>query len=371
MARRSLVLLGVLAILLTVSLLATGRLAAQAPAAAAKPNGTPAKAYVPPKTVDGQPDISGYWTNSTYIPLERPKGVTKEFYTPDEMAKMERDAKLREDEQTVPGQPNDVHYDDGQFGLARSQGTFASNLRTGLIIDPPDGRIPPQTEEGRKRNAAIAAARTVGTPPPGFSARDLTGGNLDSVHGIKIDTRCIMMAAVPPPLMSSGYLANYQIIQSAGYVTILVERLHDARIIPLDGRPFPSSTVRSWIGVSRGHWEGNTLVVETRNSNGRVQAAAQGIMAGQPISGGSDDMRIIERFTRVSPGRIDYRFTVEDPKTWTKSFTAEVPFERMDPQGPFFEHACYEGNYSIMNMLTNARVLEKRAAEAAAKKGSN
>jgi hypothetical protein len=191
------------------------------------------------------------------------------------------------------------------------------------------------------------------------------------VQGIKIDTRCIMMAAVPPPLVSPGYLPNYQIIQSAGYVTILAERLHDARVIPLDDRPFPPSSVRSWKGISRGRWEGNTLVVETRNSNGRVQAAAQGPMTGQTFSGASAEMKITERFTRVSPERIDYRFTVEDPHTWARPWTAEVPFERMDPQGPFFEMACYEGNYSIANMLTNARVAERRAAEAAAKKGSN
>jgi hypothetical protein len=356
--------------LLTVLALATVPVAGQAPAPA-KVNGTAAKAYTPPKTVDGQPDLSGYWTNSTYIPLQRPKGVTKEFYTPEEMDKMEAAAKAREDEQTVPGTRQDVHYDDGQFGLARSQSTYARNLRTSLIVDPPDGQLPPQTEEAVRRNDAITKARTVGTPPPGFTANDIRGGNLDSVHGIKIDTRCLMMAAVPPPLVSPGYLANYQIIQSPGYVTILVERLHDARIIPLDSRPFPSSSVRSWVGISRGHWEGNTLVVETRNSNGRVQAAAQGPMTGQTFSGATEDMKITERFTRVSPDRVDYRFTVEDPRTWTRPWTAEVPFERMDPQGPFFEHACYEGNYSIANMLTNARVLEKRAAEAAAKKGSN
>ncbi len=264
--------------------LATVTVAGQAPAPA-KANGTAAKAYTPPKTADGQPDLSGYWTNSTYIPLQRPKGVTKEFYTPEEMDKIEAAAKAREDEQTVPGTRQDVHYDDGQFGLARSQSTYARNLRTSLIVDPPDGQLPPQTEEAVRRNDAITKARTVGTPPPGFTATDIRGGNLDSVHGIKIDTRCLMMAAVPPPLVSPGYLANYQIIQSPGYVTILVERLHDARIIPLDNRPFPPTNVRSWVGVSRGHWEGNTLVVETRNSNGRVQAAAQGPMTGQTFSG--------------------------------------------------------------------------------------
>jgi hypothetical protein len=352
------------AVLLTLS---AAPVAAQTPAG--RTNAGAAKPHVAPKTADGQPDISGYWTNSTYIPLQRPKGVTKEFYTPEEMDKMEADAKAREEEQTVPGTAQDVHYDDGQFGLSRSQSTYARNLRTSLIVDPPDGRIPPQTEEAVRRNDAIVKARTVGTPPPGFTERDIRGGNLDSVQGIKIDTRCLMMAAVPPPLVSPGYLANYQIIQSPGYVTILVERLHDARIIPLDNRPFPDERVRSWVGVSRGRWEGNTLVVETRNSNGRVQAAAQGPMTGQTFSGASAEMKITERFTRISSDRIDYRFTVEDPRTWSRSWSAEVPFERMDPQGPIFEHACYEGNYSIANMLTNARVAERKAAEA--RKGSN
>src|SRR6188508_305646 len=133
MARQSLVSMGIL-----VCSLATGPVAAQAPAAAAKPNGTPTRAYVQPKTPDGQPDISGYWTNATYVPLERPKGVTKEFYTPEEMAKIERDAALRENEQTVPGTTRDVHYSGAQFGIERSQATFANSLRTGLIVDPPD-----------------------------------------------------------------------------------------------------------------------------------------------------------------------------------------------------------------------------------------
>ena len=242
-------------------MVATVPAAGQAPSTA-KTNGAAAKAYTPPRTPDGQPDLSGYWTNSTHTPLERPKGVTKEFYTPEEMKEMaaaERRAAARE-----TGSARDVHYDNEQFGLEKGQATFARNLRTSLIVDPPDGRIPPQIPEAVKRNAAIAAARK------------LRGGELDAVQNMGYDDRCIIMAGNAPPIFNPGYLANYQIIQSPGYVTILAERLHDARIIPLDGRPFPPSNVRSWKGISRGRWEGNTLVVETRNSNGRVQEAAAG-----------------------------------------------------------------------------------------------
>ena len=353
MARQSFVFIGILATSITVCSLAAGPVAAQAPAAATKPTGTPTKAYVQPKTPDGQPDISGYWTNATYVPLERPQGVTKEFYTPEEMAKIERDAALRESELAEPGTQRDVHYSNAQFGLQFSQGTFASNLRTGMIVDPPDGRIPPQIPEAVQRNAAIAAART--------ARADLGVSHLD----LPLAARCLTTTADGPPHIGNNDLSNFQFIQSPGHVTILVERGHTVRVIPLDGRPFPSSKVRGWFGFSRGHWEGNTLVVETRNSNGRVQASSQ-----LQIKGGSDDMQVIERFTRVSPDRIDYRFTVNDPKTWARSFSAEGPFERLEPQGPIFEYACHEGNYGMMNILAGARAQEKAAAEAG-KKRSN
>ena len=181
--------------------------------------------------------------------------------------------------------------------------------------------------------------------------------------------RCIIMTGNAPPMLDAGYLSNYQIIQSPGYVTIHVERLHEARVIPLDGRPFPPSNVRSWIGISRGHWEGNTLVVETRNSNGKIQEAAVG--PNGSINGATENLRVIERFTRTGAGTMDYRFTLEDEKTWARAWTAEMPFVRMDPQGPFFEHACHEGNRAPTNMLSVARHQEKIAAQAAPKKSSN
>ena len=358
MTHRSLTVAGVTALLAILALTAVP-LAGQAPAPAAK-NGGATKAYVQPKTADGQPDLSGYWTVSRYIPFERPKNVTKDFYTPEEMAKIEKDEAAIEENhrEAKPGDPEDVHYDRTQFGLTRSQIRFARNLRTALIFDPRDGRIPPQTAEAQKRNAELAAARK-------------RRGDLDSVQTMAFDDRCVMMPGHQPPIFHSGYFPNYQIIQSPGYVTILSERLHDARIIPLDGRPFSPSSVRSWTGISRGHWEGNTLVVETRNTNGKIQAAASGPMSQQAVVGASEQLRVIERFTRLRDDAIEYKFTVEDPKTWERPFSGEVPFVKMEIQGPFFEHACHEGNRAPANMLSVARFQEKKAAEAAAKKSSN
>jgi hypothetical protein len=257
------------------------------------------------------------------------------------------------------GTPRDLHYDNEQFGIDKGQATYAQNLRTSLIVDPPDGRIPSQIPEAVKRNAAIA------------EARKRRGGQFDRVQNMGYDDRCIVMIGTAPPMLDPGYLSTFQIIQSPGYVTILTERLHDARVIPVDGRPFPPSNVRSWKGVSRGHWEGNTLVVETRNSNGRIQEAAVGPIGNGAFEGATENIRVIERFTRVDASTIGYRFTIEDEKTWARPWSAELPFARMEQQGPFFEHACHEGNRAPTNMMSVVRHQEKLAAEAAAKKTSN
>jgi hypothetical protein len=158
--------------------------------------------------------------------------------------------------------------------------------------------------------------------------------------------------------MNAGYNANYQIVQSPGQVMILTEMIHDVRIIPIDDRPQPPSGVRQWTGLSRGRWEGNTLVVETTNFNGK-----------NPFRGASENMKVTERFTRVADDRIDYTFTVEDAETWDRSWTANAPLAKTE--GPIFEFACHESNYGIANILAGARAEEKAAAEAAAKKGSN
>jgi hypothetical protein len=269
--------------------------------------------------------------------------VTKEFYTPEEFEVVIKQAAERESEQTTPGTVADVHYDFTQFGLDRNQSTFARNLRTSLIVNPENGKLPPVTPEGQKRAADRAAARKA------------QGGPYDAVENMPIGTRCIIMAGAGPPMMNAGYNANYQIVQGAGYVMILTEMIHDVRIIPLDGRPQAPDNVRQWMGTSRGRWDGNTLVVETTNFNGK-----------NAFRGASENMKVTERFTRVADDSITYQFTVDDPATWARPWTAEMPMAKTE--GPIFEHACHEGNYGVANILAGARAEEKRAAEAAAKK---
>jgi len=349
MNRRSLVSIG--ALVLGVAVLLSATIVAQVPAPLAKrtpaakapaPTGKP---YTPPKTPDGQPDLQGFWTNSTYVPLERPQGVAKEIYTPAEAEAAIKAAADREAEQTEPGTTADVHYDFSQFGLDRSQSKFAASLRTSLIIDPPDGKIPAVNAQGQKRGAERAAVRKA------------AGGQYDSVQNMPIGSRCIIMGGSGPPMMNAGYNANYQIVQAPGYVMILTEMIHDARIIPIDNRTQASQGVRQWTGLSRGRWEGNTLVVETTNFNGK-----------NPFRGASENLKVTERFTRIADDMIDYKFTVEDSATWDKAWTAEAPLAKTE--GPIFEFACHETNYGIPNILAGARAEEKTKAEQA-KKGSN
>jgi hypothetical protein len=301
-----------------------------------------ARKWTPPRTPDGQPDLQGFWSNNTYTPLERPQNVNKEFYTKEEALELEKKAADQESEQTVPGTVADVHYDFSQFGLDRSQSTHALSLRTSLIVDPTNGRLPPLTEEGKKRAAERAEAAKL-------------AGRWDSAQSNELDDRCIIFLGAGPPMLPASYNNNYQIVQTPGYVMILFELAHDVRIIPLDGRPHPTRDVRQWLGDSRGHWEGDTLVVETTNFNGK-----------NPLRGSSENMRVVERFTRTDADTIQYRFTIEDESTWTQPWTAEIAMRKT--VGPLFEHACHEGNYGLYNTLVGARLEEKRAAEEAAKK---
>jgi hypothetical protein len=338
----------VLSIATAVMVVATHNVAGQAPTPAPAKPAPAAKKWTVARTPDGVPDLQGYWTNSTYVPLERPDKVTKEFYTEQEFATIVKDAAVRESEQTEPGTVADVHYDFTQFGLDRSQSAFVkSDLRTSMIVDPVNGKMPPVTPEGQKRAADRAAER-----------RRL-GPTTDAVQNMPVGTRCLIMAGSGPPMMNAGYNSNYQIVQGQGYVMILVEMIHDARIIPIDGRQAAlPDNMRQWMGDSRGHWDGDTLVIETTNLNGK-----------NPFRGSSDKMKVTERLWRIDANTLGYRFTIDDPATWSAPWTAEAPMTKS--VGPIFEHACHEGNYGVRNTLAGARREEKEAAAAAAKKTSN
>jgi hypothetical protein len=316
---------------------------AQAPSATAK-TGAPARTWKLPRTPDGQPDLQGFWTNTTYTPLERPKNVTKEFYSKEEALEIAKRAALVEAEETEPGTIADVHYDFTQFGLDRSQGGFALNLHTSLIVDPPDGRLPPLSVEGQKRAAERA------------QARKRMGAATDAVQNQPLSVRCIIMDRDGPPMLPGAYNNNYQIVQTPGNVMILVEMIHHVRIIPTDGRPRLPQNVRQWMGSYTGRWEGDTLVVETTNFTDKTA-----------FQGASENMRLTERFTRVDENTVMYKFTVDDPATWTRAWSAELPMKKTI--GPLFEHACHEGNYGLANTLAGARNEDKKAAEEAAKKG--
>jgi hypothetical protein len=315
------------------TVIALGSVSAQSPA------------YKVSRTPDGQPDLQGFWSNATYTPLERPDNVTKEFYTPDEAAVAEKAAAAREGAETEPGTVADVHYDFTQFGLDRSQATLARSLRTSLIVEPKNGKLPPVTAQGKK----ILAARAE-------EAKRL-GGRWDSAQSNQLDDRCIIMAGAGPPMMDAAYNSNYHIVQSPGYVMILTEMIHDARVIPLDGRPQPPETVRQWMGVSRGRWDGETLVIETTNFNGK-----------NPLRGSTEHLKVVERLRRVADDAIEYKFTVEDKSMWETPWSVEAVMRQTN--GPLFEHACHEGNYGLYNTLVGARLEEQKTAEAPAKKDS-
>jgi hypothetical protein len=307
---------------------------------------TAEKAYVPPRTVDGQPDLQGYWTNNTTTPLERPKGLgTKEFYTEQELAdlvKREQNRVEKNEEEgrpTEPGTDADVHYDFSQFGLDPGQTKQTWNRRTSLIVGP-EGRIPLMLPEARKRNAEIAAKNK--------------GHELDGPENRPLSARCIVLGQESVPVLSGGYNNNLQILQTKGYVAILHEMNHSVRVIPTDGTPHLSPEARQWRGDSRGHWEGNTLVVDTTNFTAR-----------NPFRGSSDKLHVVERFTPVDKDTILYQFTVEDPETWDKPWNAETAWSRVE--GPIYEFACNEGNYAMTNTLDGARVAERDALKPSAK----
>jgi hypothetical protein len=331
--------LGVTAATVAVVALASSQLLGQGSAPiskSAKPTAAKA-AWTPPRTPDGQPDLQGYWTNATYTPLERPAELAgKEFFTPEEAAAYEKQRIA-----AFLGQPKDnIHYDDAIW-QTETYAKGVSSLRTSLIVDPRDGRIPPMTPDGQRRAAARAAR----------------GRNANAAENRTLAERCITWGNDVPPMLPPGYYANLQIMQGTGYVVILTELIHSARLIPLDGRPHLGPNLPQLMGDSRGHWEGNTLVVDTTNFTNKTA-----------FRGSGEKLHVIERFTRVDADTIKYEFTVDDPATWTRPWSAEIPVKKME--GPLYEYACSEGNYGLKFILEVARDEDRKAAAVAANTGT-
>jgi hypothetical protein len=334
MNHRVLVVMGVLAAGIVV-----GTLAATANAQTAT-----SRSWSAPRTPWGDSDLQGMWTNATATPLERPKALEgKQVLTDEELA--ERDRQVAQENSTDnaplagnPGSHNEFWRERGRLGK-----------RTSLLVDPPDGKLPPLTPEGQKAQTQLAEARKT-RPADGPESRSLF-------------ERCITRG-LPGAMMGNFYNHNYHILQTPGYVVISVEMIHDVRIIPLDGRPHLSQQIRQWLGDSRGRWEGNTLIVETTNFN-NISDRAINSMLGIVMFGTSATARVIERFTRLDADTIDYQVTVDDPATYTQPWTAAVPMTKL--QGTLFEFACHEGNYGMTGILAGQRA-EEKAAEAAKRK---
>jgi len=296
------------------------------------------KKWVAPRTSDGKPDLQGTWTNATVTPLERPKEfATKEFLTEKEALEFEKQAVYEANGDRRDGTAEaDVGRAYNEFW--RDRGRVVSTMRSSLIVDPPEGRVPPMTQEGQGNNAERAAARK------------RMGGAVDGPENRSLQERCLLTPQSGPPMLPANYNSNYQILQTPDYVVIVVEMIHDARIIPLNGKPHLPKNVQQWLGDSRGRWEGDTLVVETTNFTDKTN-----------FRGSGENLRIIERFTRTAADTLLYQFTVEDPTTWAKPWSGELPMKKA--LGQLFEFACHEGNYGIAGVLAGARAEEKAAAK--------
>jgi hypothetical protein len=376
---------GALALVVSVAGTAFQPLAAQAPAAAkpsaAKPAPSPArtKAWVVPRTPDGKPDLQGNWTNETQTPLER-MGKQGATLTTEEAKAIEDRAKAVaefRDKDSDPNRPLPTKGGDARVLSAPGEPSFIERIseaaggkvggyngfwlspgdkvitidgvaRSSIIIDPPDGHIPALTPEARQRAAARAAA-TKGM------------GEFDHPELRPLSDRCLLSFgsnAGPPMLPNYFYNNNYTIVQTKDHVMILSEMVHDVRIIRLNVTEHLPKNVRPWLGDSIGHWEGDTLVVETTNIH-PTQLAQGGLL--YAYRGASENLKVTERFTRNGPDTILYKFTMEDPSTFVAPFSGELPFDRLDEQ--VYEYACHEGNYAMSNILNGERVREREATQ--------
>ena len=337
MNRRFFASLGMLAAAALVASLMSAPLAGQA-----KTGTTSARAaeWTPPRTAWGTPDLQGVWDYRTITPLERPDRLAgKQVLTDVEAAEFEQEENRRQNRDLVDPKKGGAGYPPeseggvvpyNEFWYDRGSKVIESK-RSSLIVDPPDGRVPPLTQEAQQRAGARAGANRAAAAGP--EDRGLW-------------ERCITRDL---PRLSGAYNNNVQLVQGPGYVLVIHEMVHDARVVPLDGRPHLPQSIRQWMGDSRGRWEGNTLVVDTTNFTPKTN-----------FRGSREKLHLVERFTLVDADTLRYEFTVDDPTTWTRSWTAEFPMTR-NPE-PMYEYACHEGNHGMEGILAGARALERGAA---------
>ena len=308
-------------------------LPAPAPVVGQTASSTPKKP-APLLTPDGRPDLQGIWNFGTITPMERPADLAgKEFLTEKEAAEYEIETRNRNNmdrrdgtrEADVSRAYNDFWWDRGT--------KVVPTRRTSLVIDPKDGRIPPMLPAARERQAERQAKNK--------------GHEYDGPENRPLAERCLLLQGAGPPTTPTAYNNNTQIVQTPGYVLIHVEMGHEFRVIPLDGRPHLPEAVRQWKGDSRGRWEGDTLVVETTNFTEKTA-----------FRGTSDKLRLIERFRRLDADTLLYQFTVDDPTTYARPWTAEIPLTKSD--GLIYEYACHEGNEGMFGLLRGARAQEKK-----------
>ncbi len=327
----------------TVALLVVGGLRSESVLAQGQPG--EAATSTTPRTSWGDPDLGGMWDFRTLTPLQRPAQMAgKGFLTDEEAAAFVQ--------QTLQARDKDRRYDNPQLDVEFAYNQFwwdygttiTEDKRTSLIVDPPDGRIPGLTAEAQGR-ARVRNQRPV-------TERVVLGSPAHGPEDVGLSERCLLGFSSGPPIVPSEYNNILQVLQTPEHVVIFTEMVHEARVVPLDGRAHLPADVSQWLGDSRGHWEGDTLVVDTTNFTDKV--SFNGGLVGRGASG--ETFHLVERLTRVNAETLLYEFTVEDPTWWERSWTAAIPMKTT--QGPIFEYACHEGNYGMTNLLTGTRAQE-------------
>jgi hypothetical protein len=304
------------------------------------------------RTPWGDPDLQGIWNDATSTPLQRPGALAGKDVLGDEEAadfQAKTAYELTRDRRDG-GNAADVNRAYNEHWMDARRLKITADHRTSLIVDPPDGRIPPLVPLSPERQQARAGRAE--------AAQRFAAGLPRDFLDMSLPVRCIIRTD-SPPYLPTIYNNDFHIFQAPGYVAIAPEMIHSARIIPLDGRPHLASGLKQWLGDTRGRWDGDTLVVETTNFRTEDGVVFQGA--------NPETFRITERFTRVDAGTLNYEFTVEDPLTWTKPWTARIPWTKIDPQEQMYEYACHEDNYDIVHFLSGARIREKNGETSVAK----